>query len=360
MGLDLEGDLVALLRSITDIESVSGNEARLADEVEAALRAYPHLEVTRHQDAVVARTSLGRDTRVVIAGHLDTVPVASNLPSSLRVVDGQERVYGRGTCDMKGGVAVQLRAAAALTAPARDLTWVFYDNEEVESTRNGLGRLSREVPGLLAGDFAVLCEPTGAVIEGGCQGTLRFYVTARGRAAHSARSWLGDNAIHRAAEVLGRIGGFEAREIDVDGLTYREGLNAVEITGGVAGNVIPDLCRVHVNYRFAPDKSLEEAIGLMRELFAGFEFDLIDAAAGARPGLDHPAAAEFVAAAGGQARAKYGWTDVARFSELGIPAVNFGPADPGKAHTDDEFCPVADLHRCYQVLQRWLGGEDNA
>ncbi|MDO4784000.1 MAG: succinyl-diaminopimelate desuccinylase [Propionibacteriaceae bacterium] len=359
MGLDLEGDLVALLRAITDIESVSGNEARLASEVEAALGAYPHLEVSRHGNAVVARTNLGRDTRVIVAGHLDTVPVAANLPSSLRTVEGEERVYGRGTCDMKGGVAVQLRAAATLTAPVRDVTWVFYDNEEVDSALNGLGRLAREAPGLLAGDFAVLGEPTGAMIEGGCQGTVRFHVITRGKAAHSARSWLGDNAIHRVAEVLDRIGGFEAREIEVDGLTYREGLNAVEIAGGIAGNVIPDACLVHINYRFAPDKSLDEAIGSMRELFAGFEVELADAAAAARPGLHHPVAADFVAAAGGQARAKYGWTDVARFAELGIPAVNFGPADPGKAHTDDEFCPVADLYRCYEVIRRWLGGEDN-
>lgn len=358
MDLDLGGELTDLLCAITDIESVSGNEKELADVVESALSPHPHLVVTRYGNSVLARTELGRPSRVVIAGHLDTVPVAGNLPHRREEVAGQDRIYGRGTCDMKGGVAVQLKAAATLNSPLHDITWVFYDNEEVESSLNGLGRIAREQPSLLTADFAVLCEPTGAVIEGGCQGTLRFDVITRGKAAHSARSWLGDNAIHRAEAVLAKLRSFTASEIVVDGLVYREGLNAVRINGGVAGNVVPDECRVHINYRFAPDKDLAEATRMMTDLFDGFEFEMIDAASAARPGLDHPAARDFVAAAGGSVRAKYGWTDVARFSEIGIPAVNFGPADPGKAHTDDEFCPVADLHICYEVLCRWLTGKE--
>lgn len=360
MALTLETDLVSLLRALTDIESVSGNEGPLADAIEQALRTYPHLEVTRHQDAVVARTTLGRSSRVVIAGHLDTVPVANNLPSWEETVDGEHRVYGRGTCDMKGGVAVQLKAAATLSAPVRDVTWVFYDHEEVEGARNGLGRLARERPDLLACSFAVLCEPTGAVIEGGCQGTMRFVVTTSGVAAHSARSWLGHNAIHDVADVLDRVRTFPVGEVVVDGLAYREGLNAVRISGGVAGNVVPDRCQVEINYRFAPDKSPEQACAAMTALFAGYEIEVTDLQAGARPGLDLPAAAEFVAAVGGEARAKYGWTDVARFAELGVPAVNFGPADPGKAHADDEYCPADDLDRCYDAIVRWLDSTGGA
>lgn len=359
MALDLTGDLVTLLRAITDIESVSGNERLLADEVEAALGGCPHLTVERNGDAVVARTTLGRASRVVIAGHLDTVPVARNLPSWEESVDGERRICGRGTCDMKGGVAVQLAVAAAVAEPTRDVTWVFYDHEEVESARNGLGRLSRERPDLLSADFAVLCEPTGAAIEGGCQGTMRFTITTRGTAAHSARSWLGHNAIHDMAGVLERLRAFDAREIVVDGLTYREGMNAVGIRGGIAGNVIPDECVIEINYRFAPDKGASEAESIVREHFAGYHCDITDLAPGARPGLDLPVAAEFVAAVGGVPRAKYGWTDVARFAELGVPAVNFGPADPGKAHADDEYCPADDLVTCHDALIAWLTKEDH-
>jgi len=351
MPLDLAADLPDLLMAITDIESVSGNERELADEVEAALSVLPHLEVLRDGDAVVARTDLGRATRVVVAGHLDTVPVARNLPSWRE----GDRIYGRGTCDMKGGVAVQLAVAAALESPRHDVTWVFYDHEEVEAARNGLGRLARRHPGILDADFAVLMEPTGARVEGGCQGTLRFELATTGLAAHSARSWLGRNAIHDAAGVLATLAAYEGRLVVVDGLEYHEGLNAVAIHGGIAANIIPDRCVVTVNFRFAPDRTVDEARQHCREVFAGHNLVFTDAAGAARPGLDRPAAREFLAAVGGEPRAKYGWTDVARFSELGIPAVNFGPADPGKAHTDDEFCPVADLDACRDALLRWLG-----
>ena len=255
---------------------------------------------------------------------------------------------------MKGGVAVQLAVAAAVTEPSRDVTWIFYDNEEVEESLNGLGRLSREHPEYLAGSFAVLCEPTNAGIEGGCQGTMRAEVELRGVAAHSARAWKGHNAIHDAAVVLGRLAAYEPAQVEVDGLTYREGLNAVKITGGIAGNVIPDRCTIEVNYRFAPNKDAAQAEAHVREVLAGFTVEVTDVAVGARPGLDQPAAAEFLAAVGGEPAPKFGWTDVARFSAMGVPAVNFGPGDPMKAHADDEFCPAADVYRCREALLRWL------
>jgi succinyl-diaminopimelate desuccinylase len=352
--LDLTGDIVDLLRAITDIESVSGNERALADAVDEALRALPHLTVTRDGDALVARTELGRAERVIIAGHLDTVPLADNLPSTRRVVDGEDRVYGRGTCDMKGGVAVQLAVAAAVTHPVRDITWIFYDHEEVDAERNGLNRLSRTRPDLLTGDLAVLMEPTAAAIEGGCQGTLRVAVRTHGKAAHSARSWLGSNAIHSAGDILRRLESYNAAEVLVDGLIYHEGMNAVAITGGIAGNVVPDLCVVTVNYRFAPDKDEAAALAEVHRLFEGYEIELLDIALGARPGLDLPAAQAFAAAVGGEARPKYGWTDVARFSALGVPAVNYGPANPNHAHTDDEHCRTEDLVLCRDALMRWL------
>lgn len=351
MPLDPAADLPALLQQITDIESVSGNETALADAIAAALDAAAHLRIERDGDAVVARTNLGRPSRVVVAGHLDTVPVAGNLPSWRE----GDLIYGRGTCDMKGGVAVMIAAAMALESPRHDVTWIFYDHEEVEATKNGLGRLARRRPELLEGEFAVLMEPTSARIEGGCQGTLRFEITVTGRAAHSARSWLGHNAIHDAGPVLRVLEAYTPRTVEVEGLEYREGLNAVGISGGIAGNVIPDRCTVVVNFRFAPDRTIEDAKQHCRDLFPGHELVFTDESPAARPGLHLPAAAEFLAAVPGEPRAKYGWTDVARFSALGVPAVNFGPADPGKAHTDDEFCPVADLDVCYAALLRWLG-----
>jgi succinyl-diaminopimelate desuccinylase len=354
--LDLGADVVELTRALCDVESVSGDEGPLADAVEAALRRLPHLEVLRDGDAVVARTSLGRPERVVLAGHLDTVPVADNLPVRLTGnADGDGELVGRGTADMKGGVAVQLKVAAALAGPSRDVTFVFYDHEEVDAASNGLGRLARNHPDWITCDFAVLLEPTAAGIEGGCNGTLRAQVTTHGLAAHSARWWRGRNAVHEAGRVLARLQAYEPREVEVEGLVYREGLNAVMISGGVAGNIIPDECRVVVNYRFAPDKDVSVASEHVREVFDGYEVEIVDAADGARPGLNRPAAAAFVAAIGSQPSAKYGWTDVARFSALGVPAVNFGPGDPSVAHADDERVPVAQLRRCEQALLRWLG-----
>jgi succinyl-diaminopimelate desuccinylase len=352
---DIDGDVVQLLRALVDVGSVSGNETEIADLVEQALQQYGHLNVRRDGNVVLARTELGRSERVVIAGHLDTVPVAGNLPSWTRQdSQGREIIWGRGACDMKGGIAVQLSAAAALERPRRDITWVFYDNEEVEEHRNGLSRIAREHPQDLQGTFAVLCEPTSARIEGGCQGTMSLVVELTGIAAHSARAWMGHNAIHDAGPVLQRLSSHQSRQIEVDGLIYREGLNAVAINGGIAGNVIPDRCLIEINYRFAPDKSPAEAEAYIRKVLDGYSIRVLDVSAGARPGLEQPAAAEFLRAVGGEATAKLGWTDVARFSSMGIPAVNFGPGDPTKAHADDEFCPADDVVACREALIRWL------
>jgi succinyl-diaminopimelate desuccinylase len=348
--LDLSLPAAELTAQVVDIDSVSGTERRLADAITNALADLRHLSLDRDGNAIVARTSFGRAERVVLAGHIDTVPVAGNLPSRR---DGG-LLYGCGSCDMKSGVAVQLRLAAQVTAPARDVTYVLYDCEEVEAERNGLLRLSRNRPDLLAGDFAVLLEPTGAVVEGGCQGTLRADVVASGKRAHSARSWLGSNAIHNAGGILDVLRGYQARQPVVDGLAYHEGLNAVGISGGVAGNVIPDECTVSVNFRFAPDRSAEQASQHVRELFGGWDVRITDVAGGARPGLDQPSAESFLAAVGGEPRAKLGWTDVARFSELGIPAVNYGPGDPQLAHTRDEHVPVAQIDQCESRLLGWL------
>jgi succinyl-diaminopimelate desuccinylase len=348
--LDLRADPADLTATLVDIPSVSTTEGPIADAVETALRALGRLEVVRLGNSVLARTSLGRPTRVLLAGHLDTVPIADNVPSRR---DG-DVLHGCGTTDMKSGDAMLLHLAAALDQPSRDLTFVFYECEEIEHDRNGLTRIERELPDWLVADLAILGEPTNGQVEAGCQGTAAVAVTVRGRRAHAARSWLGDNAIHSAGEVLDRLRGFDARTVDIDGCVYREGLNAVSIVGGVASNVIPDECVVKVNFRFAPDRSTEDAVSVLKNLFDGFQVDVLDVAAGALPGLAAPAAAEFVAAAGGVAVAKYGWTDVARFAALGIPAVNFGPGDPSLAHTREEHVSRRQIQEMTAVLQAFL------
>jgi succinyl-diaminopimelate desuccinylase len=348
--LDLSKDVVSLTHALVDIESVSGHERDIADAVEHALRALPHLHVERDGDTVLARTDLGRPERVVLAGHLDTVPVNDNFPGRLDA----DRLVGLGSCDMKGGCAVILRTAAALAEPNRDVTFFLYECEEVEAARNGLKRLSRTHPEWFRADFAVLMEPTSAAVEGGCQGTMRVDVVARGVRAHSARSWMGDNAIHKAADILQRLRDFEPRQPEVDGLTYHEGLNAVRIDGGVAGNVIPDEVRVGVNYRFAPDRSEDDALAFLRGFFDGYEVEVSDVAPAARPGLDRAVAAAFVDAIGGEPRPKLGWTDVARFTELGVPAVNYGPGSPMMAHKQDEYVDLAELRECEDRVLAWL------
>jgi len=354
--LDLTVSSVELTRNICDIPSVSGDERELADAIHDAISALPHLEVYRDGDTIVARTNLGRAQRVVIAGHIDTVPINANLPTRDLEVDGVPVIWGRGTVDMKGGTAVQLKLAAELTDPRVDITWMWYDHEEVDADLNGLTRLARTRPDLFQGDFAILGEPSNGAVEGGCNGNLRAIVRTHGVRAHSARAWVGENAIHKAAPVLSRLAEYEPREVPVEGLVYREGLNAVRIRGGVAGNVIPDLCEVEVNYRFAPSRSLEEAEQHVREVFAGFDVEVVDGAAGARPGLDAPLAQEFLAAVDAEPRPKYGWTDVARFSALGVPAVNYGPGDPSLAHHDEERVPIAQIEAVEQGLRAWLAG----
>lgn len=352
--LDLTQTSIDITRQLCDIESVSGNEADIADAIEQALTGASHLTVSRHQDAIVARTDLGRDKRVVIAGHIDTVPINNNFPTRFETIDGIDYLWGRGTVDMKAGCAVQLKLALELAAPAVDVTWIWYDHEEVSETLNGLNRLSRTNPELLVGDFAILGEPTSSDIEGGCNGNCRIEVRAFGLRAHSARAWVGHNAIHDLAPVLETLANYVPREVEVDGLVYKEGLNAVGISGGIAGNVIPDEAMVHINYRFAPSRSGEEAVAHLRELFDGFEVTVVDLAQGARPGLTAELAKNFVAAVGGVPKPKYGWTDVARFSALGIPAVNYGPGNPMKAHADDERVALSEITACEQGLRAWL------
>ena len=357
LNLDLDADVVSLAQQLCDIPSVSGLEGPIADVIEGALSPYPHLEVLRDGNAVVARTNFGRNGRVIIAGHLDTVPIAGNVPSRLEGDTRTGVLWGRGSTDMKSGVAVQLKLARDSHASKRDITFIFYDNEEVEASLNGLGRLSRNHPEWLVGDFAVLCEPSNGGVEAGCQGSMQLEVRTKGLAAHSARPWTGCNAIHAAGRVLLALHNYKPREVSIDNLVFRESLSAVGISGGIAMNVVPDLCVIRINYRFAPDRSIPEAEAHMRDVFAGYDVVVTDVLPAAPPGIRNPAVASFLETVGGMVAPKLGWTDVAHFTELGVPAVNFGPGDPLLAHTDNERCSVSLIVRCELALRDWLDFE---
>jgi succinyl-diaminopimelate desuccinylase len=352
--LDLTADPVELTAALIDVPSVSETEDTLADMVEAALRALDHLEVTRSGNTVLARTNLGLPSRVVLAGHLDTVPINKNLPVR-RTGEGDDLVlHGLGAVDMKGGDAVLLHLAATVREPRHDLTFVFYDCEEIDAARNGLGRIQRDLPEWLRGDLAIVAEPSNAAVEAGCQGTLRIEVRTKGVRAHTARAWMGENAIHALTGALAALTAYEPRKVEIDGCRYHEGLQAVGITGGVSGNVVPDEAVLTVNHRFAPDRDSTAALMHLREVFEGYDVEMVDHAEGALPGLGAPVAAEFVRAAGGQPVAKLGWTDVARFAALGMAAVNFGPGDPTLAHTQQENVSAHQVHQCADVLARFL------
>ena len=351
--LDLHGDPIALTAALVDIPSESRHEQRIADEVEAALRDQTHrLRGHPQRRRGAGPHQPGPPSRVLLAGHLDTVPIADNLPSRL---DGGE-LHGCGTSDMKSGDAVFLHLAATIAEPRTTSRWCSTTARKSRPRANGLGRIEHELPDWLQADVAILGEPSGGFIEAGCQGTMRVVVRAAGTRAHSARSWLGDNAIHKLGAVLDRLAAYQPRSIDIDGCVYREGLSAVRIDGGIAGNVIPDAASVTVNFRFAPDRTVEQALAHVHDVLDGLDVDieLTDAAAGALPGLTHPAAAALVEAAGGQVRAKYGWTDVARFAALGIPAVNYGPGDPNLAHRVDERVEVAQITAATEMLRKYL------
>jgi succinyl-diaminopimelate desuccinylase len=343
--------------ALVAIPSVSHYESPLADAVEAALELCPWLTVERVGDNVVARTDLGRQHRILVGGHLDTVPPSGGNDEP-RIVE--DTLYGLGATDMKGGLAVLLHLAGALPEPATDVTWCFYVCEEVEQAFNGLRTLWEDRPDLLEADAAILAEPTGGAVEAGCQGTMRVRIELAGARAHTARPHTGRNAIHRLAPLLTAAQGYQSRRPVIDGCQYVEQLQVVDVSGGVAPNVVPDQACILINHRFAPDRSPEQAEAALRELLgphleSGDRWELVEFAPGAPPSLGHPLLARLVAATGTQPRAKQGWTDVASFWAHGVPAANFGPGDPLLAHTRDEHVDANQLEQAAAVLGSLVG-----
>ena len=344
-------DLLALAAELVAIPSESHHETVIADYVERELRAAPWLHVERVADNVVARTDLGRERRLVLAGHTDTVPANGN---DAAVIEG-DVLSGLGSADMKGGLAVYLDLARTIAEPAVDVTYVFYASEEVDARFNGLAQLFAERPELVQGDVAILGEPTDGWIEAGCQGTMRFQATLSGTRAHTARPWMGVNAVHRLGTLLALLDAYEERRPVIDGCEFHEALQAVRVEGGVANNVVPDRATVSINHRVAPDRTLAEAEAHVREvlapvLTAGDDLAVAAADPPAIPGLDRPLLRALVDRSGLPVRAKLGWTDVARFAEHGIPAVNLGPGDPELAHTAGERVERSKLELVHTAL----------
>ena len=352
----MTADLLLATAALVDIASVSHHEGPIADHVEGRLRAVPWLDVHRIGDNVVARTMLGRSQRLVLAGHTDTVPVNDNATAR---IDG-DTLYGLGSADMKSGLAVFLHLAETVAEPVVDVTYIFYVCEEVAAVHNGLKALLAEAPELVRGDAAILGEPTTAVLEAGCQGTLRAVLRVGGARAHTARPWMGRNAVHRLAPVIERISSWEPRRPVIDGCEFREALSVVKIEGGAGNNVVPDSASITINHRFAPDRSIEEAAALVCSVVGDdvltddASFEVVDASAGALPSLRHPLLRSLAAMVNEAPRAKLGWTDVAFFAAHGIPAVNFGPGDPTIAHTAGEFVVRSELERAHHVLLQLL------
>ena len=351
-------DLLQLTAELVDIPSVSRHESALATRVETEARAHGHLEVERIGDSVVARTGSGRRHRLLLAGHLDTVPPFADSGAKLE----GDVLSGLGAVDMKGGLAVMLSLLGPSAQATVDVTFVFYACEEIERDADALWSMARTRPELLRADAAVLAEPTGGVVEAGCQGSMRAIVRLAGRRAHSARPWQGINAVHRLAPALAVLGSYRSRQVVIDGCRYAEQLQAVRVDGGVAGNVVPDDASLTVNFRFAPDRSSDQAEVELRRMFAGAideaggdQFEVVDAAAGAPPGLDHPLLSALVEASGTLPRAKVGWTDVATLAAAGVPAANFGPGDPVLAHTADEHVSRDELDHARRVVATVMG-----
>ena len=348
--MKIDQEIGALTLDLVNIASVSQDEQAIADSIQAALVEVKHLKVSRISNSIIAQTNFGANQRVVIAGHFDTVPANNNFPGKKTSTE----VIGLGSVDMKSGIAAALKLAAAVTNAKYDVTYLFYESEEIETKYNGLELITKQAKDLLNCDFAILMEPTNGIIEVGCQGTLRFQVSARGTRSHSARWWNGENAIHALTPVLEILNSYKSREPIIDGHKFREGLQAVKINGGVAGNVVPDEVTMTINHRFAPDTTPAEAEENMKKLFKDFNFQLLDVASGAPTGLNNELIKDFVSKIGTAIAPKFGWTDVARFAAAGIPAINFGPGDPNLAHHPDEAVKIKQIEDVFASLKDWL------
>jgi succinyl-diaminopimelate desuccinylase len=358
LGVDaLAQALVARTQMLCDVPSVTGAEGPLADRLWAWAGELPAgLPRARYGNSMVLGAPRPETPTVALVGHIDTVPPAE-LPMAASHVDG-ERLVGLGASDMKGGVAVmQLLYEALATAPnlAAVPMLVLYDREEGPYADNGLEPLLQAHTALKDVDLAVAMEPTDNTLQLGCVGSLQATVRFAGRAAHSARPWQGDNAIHKAGPLLSALGRQGAQDVVVHGLTFREATSVTMARGGRAKNVVPDAFELNINHRFAPaDGSLEAAIAHLQRLAQDATLVIDDAAPAGPVPLDNPLVRHFAALCDLELQPKQAWTDVARLAAHGIDAINFGPGRTDQAHQRGEYIEVPALVRSYEALMRLL------
>ena len=349
--------LAELLATLVDIPSVTGDERAIVDYVTGRLGRAAKGEVLRSGNGLVWRGPQRGKPLIVLAGHLDTVPPSGNATSRR---DG-DKLYGVGTTDMKAGDAVMLALHDSLDMAALrfDLALVFYDAEEGPAANNGLKRIFEQFPWIRDASLAILLEPTDLNIEMGCNGILNVEVRVPGVAAHAARPWMGENAVAKGAEWLASITKFVTTPVMVQGIEYRETLQVTTVQAGKTRNVVPSEMVVNLNHRFPPDRTIEVATARIRSLVpAEFGFEVVDAAPPGEVCLDHPEVRSFIRRFDAKVAGKQGWTDVARFTSVGVPAFNFGPGYAELCHRADEHCSVEYLGRAYEWLAAFLTMED--
>lgn len=368
---DLREALAARTEALCAIASPIGHERALCDDVERWARArFPSVRRVKNSLVVTVDPSAhpersGREAAaesrgrplIALCGHLDTVPIhAADEGKPPRREGG--RLVAPGSSDMKSGVAVAMALAERLPRAARfaDLALVLYSREEGPFVENELGDVLAEVPELRGADLAICLEPTDNVLQLGCVGSIHGTFTFAGKSAHSARPWQGDNAAHRAGPLLAELLARAPREARSGGLLFREVTSVTRIDGGRARNVVPDRCTLNVNFRFAPDKSLDEAAGELHALAAryGASVELTDLSPACPAFADHPLVGRLLERTGAAAEPKQAWTDVARLAQAGIPAVNFGPGATSQAHQQGEWVELDAIARCYELLARFL------
>lgn len=337
-------DLATTLAWLVDIPSETGNEQAIQTAIAERLVDHP---VHLIEDSVVVGSV--EPGTVILAGHTDTVPLQGHVGH--RIEDG--RLYGLGATDMKGGLAVMIHLIEDLGTDR--ITGIFYAGEEGPLSGNQLGPILDTFPGLVGAEAAIVMEPTNRELHAGCQGSVNARVWFEGEAAHSARPWLGTNAITRAGAFLSMMDGREPELHPIEGLPFKEVMSVTRASGGVANNVIPSRFEMNVNYRFSPDRTLQEAIEKLRRVCADADgFEVSDAAPAAYPEVSHPMFTALAGVAEAELAHKQGWTDVAQLAERGVPAVNFGPGETSLAHKPGESVALDDLDWAYRALREML------
>jgi succinyl-diaminopimelate desuccinylase len=334
---------------LVDIPSETGDETAIVEAIADRLSGMDEHRIGR--SLVVGRPTGG--PMVLLVGHLDTVPSQGQGPA--RLADGV--LHGLGAADMKGGLAVMIHLLEddEVLAGPYSVVGVFYEGEEGPMDGNGLGPVLDSNTWLTEAQFAVVLEPSDAQIQVGCNGSINATVTFSGSSAHSARPWWGENAITKAGEWLTAMHHREPELHVVDGLEYREVMSVTTASGGIARNVIPDRLTLNLNYRFAPDRSVGDALEVLRAACDGADgFEVIDVAPAGPVDASHPFVERLARVSGAELAAKQGWTDVARLGMYGVPAVNFGPGRASEAHQKHEFVAVAEIESTFAALRTAL------